>query len=320
MMIAGDADPGNHKAHARGVAAILQIENSPLDLFGAVHFIRSGHPLVSNGVVQVRTIFIFSNSYSNLGKFLPSQNCGIFSAAPHSSNSSQSLDDLLLTFGSNWRKANALLSNPSIGSDDLYQLKNEATALDRDLAKWQRAQVQDFNLRTVGYVTQDRAVSTLGVGYWPGRVDAYFDLYVAGVWNTSRTARLLLISLILKLSKLLNDNQDHSREHEDALILVEDILASIPYHLAEDLQTFLRDMGKNTIMNPGRPVGGLLLMHPIYVASTLLIVPQQMREYMRECLVWIGTHMGIGQASVFAKVGAFVSSAGPLSRKSSNLD
>jgi len=61
-------------------------------------------------------------------------------------------------------------------------------------------------------------------------------------------------------------------------------------------------MEKNAAaMNPGRPVGGLLLMHPIYVASTLLIVPQHMREYMKECLEWIGMHMGIGQASLFAK-------------------
>lgn len=56
MITAGDAHPGNHKTHARGVAAILRIENSPLDLFGAVRFIRSSHPLVSNGVVHVRVL------------------------------------------------------------------------------------------------------------------------------------------------------------------------------------------------------------------------------------------------------------------------
>lgn len=171
--------------------------------------------------------------------------------------------------------------------------------LDQELAMWQNIRCPDFNPRTVGSVNGSR----LGVGSWPGRVDAYFDLYVAGVWNTSRTARLLLISLILKLSKLLNDNQEHTRQQKDALYLSEDIIASIPYHLSEDLQAFLREKGNNEeAMNPGRPVGGLLLMHPIYVASTLLIVPQQMREYMRDCLAWIGTYMGIGQASIFAKV------------------
>ena len=56
MIMAGEAHHGHQNAHARGVAAILQIENSPLDLFGAVRSIQSGHPLVSNGVIPVRTL------------------------------------------------------------------------------------------------------------------------------------------------------------------------------------------------------------------------------------------------------------------------
>lgn len=225
-------------------------------------------------------------------------------SVPHSSNLDQSLDTLLLMFGPIWRKAETILANSLIGPDDIYQLKNEATALDRSFAKWQEGQVEDFRPSIVGHVKQGQAGSNLRVGYWPGRVDTYFDLYVAGVWNISRTARLLLINLMLELSNTFNDNQTHNREQQYALRLVEDIIASIPYHLTEDLQAFLRDMGNNSgaAINPGRPVGGLLLMHPIYVASTISIVPEQMREYMRECLAWMGTCMGVGQASVFAKV------------------
>ena len=172
-----------------------------------------------------------------------------------------------------------------------------------DFTVWQKTRCPDFNPRTVGHIPKLQSGSMLEVGYWPGRVDAYFDLYVAGVWNTSRTARLLLISLILKLSNILNDNRDHTREHKNALHLAEDIVASIPYHITEDLHIFFRKRGeKEEGINPGRPVGGLLLMHPLYVASTLPIVPPKMREYMRKSLAWIGTNMGIGQASVFAKV------------------
>ena len=65
--MAGEAHPGNHNAHARGVAAILQIEKSPLDLFGAVHFIRSSHPLVLNGAVQVNAIYSSSNGHTKVG-------------------------------------------------------------------------------------------------------------------------------------------------------------------------------------------------------------------------------------------------------------
>ena len=192
---------------------------------------------------------------------------------------------------------------------------SEAIALDQAFATWQEARSIDFRPWTVSSVSQPQAASKIEVGYWPGKVDMYFDLYVAGVWNTARMARLLLLDLILKLSNALNCNHSCSHQHQDstpgdALRLVEDLISSIPFSLAEDLHTFLQDRGKdNTMakMQPGIPVGGLLLMHPIYIVSRLSIVPLKMREYMRDCLEWIGTNMGIGQASVFAKVRAWPS-------------
>jgi len=186
----------------------------------------------------------------------------------------------------------------------LDQLKQEAIALEKDLAQWQYTRCANFNARVAGHISRTQAGSSKpGVGYWPGKVEAYFDLYVAGVWNTSRTARLLLISLILKLSSVTYDADTYAREQKEAQVLVDDIIASIPYHLSDGLPRFLAEGGKGEgLLEPGRPVGGLLLMHPIYVASTLLIVPQEMREYLKDCLSWIGINMGIGQASVFAKV------------------
>ena len=189
---------------------------------------------------------------------------------------------------------------------------NEAIALDQTFANWQETRSIDFRPWTVSSVSQPKAESKIEVGYWPGKVHMYFDLYVAGVWNTARMARVLLLDLILKLSNALNDNHNYDREQQntlrgDALRLAEDIISSIPFSLAEDLQIFLQDRrkeDKEAKMQPGIPVGGLLLMHPLYIVSRLSIVPEKMREYMRDCLEWIAENMGIGQASVFAKVRA----------------
>ena len=192
-----------------------------------------------------------------------------------------------------------------MGSEGIHQIKNEAVLLDQAFAKWQEAQAGNLKPWTIGHVSQRQAVSKLEVGYWPGKLDMYFDLYLAAVWNTSRTARILLINLIVKLSKILNPDDTYSRQHQDTLHLVEDIISSIPFHLAEDLPVFLRETEReNTapVMKAGRPVGGLLLIHSIYVASKLPIVPLQMQEYMNDTLEWIATYMGIGQASLFAKV------------------
>lgn len=139
---------------------------------------------------------------------------------------------------------------------------------------------------------------------WPGRVDTYFDHYIAGIWNTSRAARLLLLDLILALSDALND-EDHARERGEASRLVKDVVASIPYHLTDDLGSFI-GRGAERELTPRRVVGGLLLMHPVFVASRVGTVRAEMREYLQECLVWIAENMGIGQAARFAKVGGLV--------------
>jgi len=173
-------------------------------------------------------------------------------------------------------------------------------ALNHDLAIWQQGQSEEFKPTTVDPGLP--ATPNPGVGYWHGRVDMYIDLYVAALWNISRIARCLLITLIIRLSGVLNDDVNHEADHQEALRLVEAVIASIPYHLAEDLQVFLRQRGNHSeVSNPGRPVGGLLLMHSIYVASHLEIFPLEMREYMKNCLVWIGRRMGIGQAAFLAQ-------------------
>ncbi|KAL2802931.1 hypothetical protein BJX63DRAFT_437405 [Aspergillus granulosus] len=279
MIIAGESNPGHHDAHAGGMAAILQIENSPLGLLQAA---RSGHPLVLNGMVQ---------------------NNGMFTS-PSSGGGGQSLDTLLVKLGSLWQKSETFLSNlpGPLFFDELYTLKEEATALNRDLIQWQKAQSDDFKPTTIGYMNSTPDQLSLGVGSWPGQVDTYVDLYVAGVWNVSRVARCFLINLILRLSNILDATSDHSQDRQDVLQLVGDIIASIPYHLTEDLRGFVARGGANPeITNPGLPVGGLILLHPVYVASQLPVVPVEMQEYMRKCIAWIGTHMGIGQACLLAE-------------------
>jgi len=154
-----------------------------------------------------------------------------------------------------------------------------------------------------------------GTGCSPRKVDTYFDLYVAGVWNVFRVARLLLISLITRFT-------DHSEEHDSyvkylrtANCIVEDIIASIPYHLTDNLQAFLLTISQNLkITDPGKFLGGLLLIHPLYIVSGLPFVSEQIRKYMRTCLAWIGSEMGFGQATLLSNVSGIRSSTEPSQR------
>ncbi|RFU24907.1 hypothetical protein B7463_g11437, partial [Scytalidium lignicola] len=278
MIIAKETEPGYHITHAKGVAAILKIENSPLDIFRVMQTIRSGHVFSLDRIIQ--DSFMFSISQRN---------------------SNPSLYGLWTILYPIWQKWEYILRNQSTRFENLCISMDELLALNERIIEWQEVQLQAFKPRTAGYVGLGQARSSTDAGYWPGRVDAYFDLYIASVWNICRTVRFLLLNLVLGLSKTVNSDKDFSREHRDILSLVEDLVSSIPYYLTEDVQCFLRDVGNNTAITcPGRSVGGLLLMHPLYLASTLVAIPPEMRDYMKECLSWIGLHMGIGQASIFA--------------------
>jgi hypothetical protein len=211
------------------------------------------------------------------------------------------LDDLLLTLDS-------LRTKSEEASSDFATLKKESLALNLRFTSWQSSLIPEFNPTVIGHISSQRKSETEipPVSYWPGaNVETYFDLYVAGVWNIFRTARLLLLALIIKLELSDLDGSDVEEYIHTANKIVEDMLASVPYHLVDNLQVFLRESHTSneiTYPNSGRVLGGLLLMHPLYVSSRMGFLDKRMREYMRGCLGWIGEHMGIGQATVLAKV------------------
>ena len=93
---------------------------------------------------------------------------------------------------------------------------------------------------------------------------------------------------------------------EEAQRLSLEIAASIPYFLAENVQAFwnqtLASDMKPKPMVPGPSVGGLLSMHTLYSMSKLSVVDPTLKDYLKDCLAWIGRNMGIGQATMLSEV------------------
>lgn len=83
--------------------------------------------------------------------------------------------------------------------------------------------------------------------------------------------------------------------------IVADIIASIPYHLAYDVNEYLRCIqSREPGITSSRPFSGFLLLYPLFESAKCHIVPHEDRLYLLRCLSWIGEHMGIGQASLLA--------------------
>ncbi|QKX55326.1 uncharacterized protein TRUGW13939_02418 [Talaromyces rugulosus] len=279
IIVADSVRPGDHDAHAGGVAAMLQINNSPLSLLQAI---QDGNLFFSHHTLQ--------------------NPCRGLLVIPNSKNTSRPLDDFLLQLGSLWNRTKVALAGSQLQLRSA--LRAEALCLENNLCQWEKSLDNHFHPSTVHHVLWKEPTTgyeKINVGYWPGKIDTYVDHYVAGVWNTYRAARLGLLSLILDLSQDTDDTRSHDIQHGYAKGLVSDMLASIPYHLTDDLHVFSRDMKRqNEIANPGKAIHGLLLMHAIYITSNLSIVEPDVRVHLKDCLVWIGKHMGIGQASFLA--------------------
>ncbi|RDL35209.1 uncharacterized protein BP5553_07140 [Venustampulla echinocandica] len=270
IVMANETGPGDHDAHAKGLSALWGTTHLPLN------------PLVTTLCSSTKTLQI--SNYSN-----------VFSV-PALCSPGDSLEHLLFHLHLVWAKFEVV-----IASKDLETLKVQSLALDQRFAMWEETRVDLFKPTVIGHVRPGRYESEVQVGAWPGKVDTYFDLYVAGVWNIFRTARLLLVALIIELSNSLAEYDSCTDHIRTANRIAQDMVASVPYHLADNLQVFLNEKETSGgITDPGRFLGGLLLMHPLYVVSKMPFLSETLRKYFRSCLLWIGSEMGVGQATLFA--------------------
>lgn len=130
-------------------------------------------------------------------------------------------------------------------------------------------------------------------------------VYVSAVWNTYRKTHLMLLEILHHTARRLPlDRASVSMNipfEKLAQELTAALVGSIPFHLAPSLAEYIHAITTGGDMPPGRCVGGLLLLHPLYVVGRCSVVPPSMRAYVGRCLACIGQRMGIGQATLLAE-------------------
>jgi hypothetical protein len=129
-------------------------------------------------------------------------------------------------------------------------------------------------------------------------------VYISTIWNTYRKVRLMIIDVIISCASKLNIRNSFHSHMSTAQDLVDDMVASLCFHLCADVPDLVRNVesGAPFCLTPGKSLGGLLLMHPLFIVSSLSITKVQQCHNMREALVWIANRMGIGQAQSLLKV------------------
>ncbi|KAL3482776.1 hypothetical protein BJX62DRAFT_231450 [Aspergillus germanicus] len=300
-----------HIAHVRGVCSLMLRPNSPFDLLSSTQLFQVANPLLIKHGLCLKSPFTAT----------PGVLC-----ASTSNNSVHDLDSILIQCHPLFERANSQLQDPLTPPHQLQQTFAHALEIEDAFAYWNFHKDASWEPVVTGYISQEHPGRAPSSPFsWPGPVHSYFDLYVAAVINTYRKTYLMLLDVVIRLlpRTVLDLNTGAALEPNfnidqvtpatgvatNAIVtwtkkasgLVDDILASIPYHLANDLSAWPSHI---TNISTGRrpPMGGLLLFHPLYVLSSCTIVPPSVQMHVRKCLAWIGEHMGIGQATVMSKL------------------
>lgn len=216
------------------------------------------------------------------------------------------LDSILIKCHPLFEHANTQLQDPLASFYELQKTLDRALAIELAFSQWGATQDVSWKADIVGFMSQQDAEASSCPFAWGGPVHAYFDIYVAAVMNTYRKTYLMLLDVLIRLASRMGGTirtDNVTRWEKQAHILIYDIVASIPYHLTNNLHAYQQDiLSLKSPPGVGRSVGGLLLLHPLFVLSTCSAVPRSIQNHALKCLAWIGQHMGIGQGMLMSKV------------------
>ncbi|KAL2060207.1 hypothetical protein VTL71DRAFT_9602 [Oculimacula yallundae] len=301
-----DSYNGAHIAHAQGVSAILTSKTSPFNLVcGGKLFKAATTSHQSSGPdheAEIQRLPNWQHTPPDPNKV--ASRLSIL-CTPLSRHGAVPIDEIFARTEPLYNRAMSLLARDST-LDELSCVKRDAENLKDEYNLWQASLPEEWVPREVR-VLKPRGVesSTPKVGYWPGPVDIYHDPYIATIWNAYRKARLLVINIIMSCYNRICTFPEHEEInpaiYTEIAELSAGIISSIPFVLSADVHAFLESIDNHSPVIPGKPVGGLLVMHTLYVISVLPIINPQVQRYLRDCLTWIGEHMKIGQAVILSK-------------------
>lgn len=235
-------------------------------------------------------------------------------------NNFQSPRDGLLRIGSEVRllmhemKVLHQQSTPSPTDEDLVLLIRTAENLDVRLRNWFTSLPLDYFFTSVSVLTPITPPSVDEAWIWPGAVHLYGDLFMANLLNNYRILRIYLSTLVMqaarmlmcshhdqsKLFSLANDLDTTMTATQYKLSdLVDDICASVPYHLGIPPAAGPDYFGTRTKMSTAA-LGACFLIRPLYVASQLDCISSLQRRWIRGRLKAIA-RFGFGQAMILSQ-------------------
>jgi len=209
--------------------------------------------------------------------------------------------------------ANIILSQPGYAVDFsvAFELIRAAETLDVELADWARQIPRKWAYTTTTLMRYHPSAESSSSGFVPDLIHQYPDFYAARVWNLYRVYRLIIQSILLRVSSFVSlhhteHEQDYIRIEKINRAIVDDVCASVPFLLGYALTDLKLHPPSQHLQNENclwpqnlmkasssGPAGKFSLIWPLYVACSVPSAPETQRNWIRAQLKWIA---GTGEA------------------------
>lgn len=196
----------------------------------------------------------------------------------------------------------------------MLDMIRRAQMIDQEVVNWMKNVPEDWSYKTVAWEDHVPNGDYSKAEVFPGRVDLYTDFYVASVWNMSRTARLLLNSMIVRCAAWVCSPVDYRTTPEYATAartcvdIITDVIASVPYHLGWHLKRKhimqRANLGEFACGEEDHLKGlaGYFLTWPLGVLNSQDYTTDAQRQWIHGRLRYIGDELGVKYSHILAEV------------------
>jgi hypothetical protein len=204
-------------------------------------------------------------------------------------------------------------------NDKTFELIRRAQELEQGFLDWEASLSDEWRCKTVAWADSipdsDLSISEV----YPGKVDIFPDLFIASQWNIARVSRLILAGIIIRCAAWICAPVDYrttsyyAQASRLGIDLINDIVASIPYHLGwrgftgsseerlttGNISSFV--CGQDDI-GTGKSLGAYFLIWPVFTSIVSDFATDAQRKYIIGRMNYMTDIMGINGAGVLTHV------------------
>ncbi|KAI1773752.1 hypothetical protein F4818DRAFT_100617 [Hypoxylon cercidicola] len=199
----------------------------------------------------------------------------------------------------------------------MLDMIRKVQTVDQEVVSWMRNVPTEWQFVTVAWEDHVPNGDYSKAEVFPGRIDMYGDFYIASVWNTARTARLILASLVVRCAAWVCSPVDYRTTPEYATAArtcvdtITDIIASVPYHLGWHLnkphilaKAQLPDGSSFACGDEHhvRSLAGYFLTWPLTCLNSQDYTTDAQRAWIYGRLAFIGNELGVKYAHILRQL------------------